>query len=92
MPAGPNRPVCLPADHLLAVGFKTVRPHPRFPRLRLELRTTLSWKEDVELALDRLVGGGPEGAGPAPPVDRLAIRLSRQQKRARPSMGRARFT
>ncbi|MFJ2023620.1 GNAT family N-acetyltransferase [Streptomyces sp. NPDC087897] len=46
----------LPADHLLAVGFKTVRPHPVHPRLRLNLRTTLSWKEDVELALDRLLG------------------------------------
>ncbi len=46
----------LPADHLLAVGFKTVRFHPTHPRLRLELRTTLSWKEDVELALDRLLG------------------------------------
>ncbi|MFH9466043.1 GNAT family N-acetyltransferase [Streptomyces clavifer] len=52
-----NGPACvLPADHLLAVGFKTVRPHPTYPRLRLELRTTLSWKEDVELALDRLLG------------------------------------
>jgi GNAT superfamily N-acetyltransferase len=52
-----KEPVCvLPADHLLAVGFKTVRPHPTYPRLRLELRTTLSWKEDVELALDRLLG------------------------------------
>ncbi|MDJ0380871.1 GNAT family N-acetyltransferase [Streptomyces sp. G-G2] len=51
-------PACLlPADHLLAVGFKTVRPHPVNPRLRLELRSTLSWKEDVELALDRLLGG-----------------------------------
>ena len=40
---------CLaPADFYLAVGFKTVRPHPRFPRLRLELRTALSWKSDVE--------------------------------------------
>ena len=29
---------------------------PRYPRLRLELRTTLSWKEDVEMALDRLLG------------------------------------
>ncbi|MET9348627.1 GNAT family N-acetyltransferase [Streptomyces termitum] len=46
----------LPADHLLAVGFKTVRSHPAYPRLRLELRTTLSWKEDVEMALDRLLG------------------------------------
>ncbi|MGW6203112.1 GNAT family N-acetyltransferase [Streptomyces sp. NPDC055089] len=52
-----KEPACvLPADHLLAVGFKTVRPHPMHPRLRLELRTTLSWKEDVELALDRLLG------------------------------------
>lgn len=52
-----KEPACvLPADHLLAVGFKTVRPHPAYPRLRLELRTALSWKEDVELALDRLLG------------------------------------
>ncbi|MEU0136462.1 GNAT family N-acetyltransferase [Streptomyces sp. NPDC006296] len=52
-----KEPACvLPADHLLAVGFKTVRPHPAYPRLRLELRSTLSWKEDVELALDRLLG------------------------------------
>ncbi|MYV56537.1 GNAT family N-acetyltransferase [Streptomyces sp. SID3212] len=52
-----KEPACvLPADHLLAVGFKTVRPHPTYPRLRLELRTMLSWKEDVELALDRLLG------------------------------------
>ncbi|MFI8434209.1 GNAT family N-acetyltransferase [Streptomyces sp. NPDC079020] len=52
-----KKPACvLPADHLLAVGFKTVRPHPAHPRLRLELRTALSWKEDVELALDRLLG------------------------------------
>ncbi|MCX4549549.1 GNAT family N-acetyltransferase [Streptomyces sp. NBC_01387] len=52
-----KEPACvLPADHLLAVGFKTVRPHPNYPRLRLELRTTLSWREDVELALDRLLG------------------------------------
>ncbi|MGI5339004.1 GNAT family N-acetyltransferase [Streptomyces sp. CA-181903] len=52
-----KEPACvLPADHLLAVGFKTVRHHPRYPRLRLELRSALSWKEDVELALDRLLG------------------------------------
>ncbi|WP_405767530.1 GNAT family N-acetyltransferase [Actinacidiphila glaucinigra] len=52
-----EEPACvLPAEHLLAVGFKTVRPHPRFPRLRLELRTTISWKEDVEMAIDRLLG------------------------------------
>lgn len=46
----------VPADFLLSVGFKTVRPHPRWPRLRLELRSALSWKEDVEAALERLLG------------------------------------
>lgn len=46
----------VPADYLLAVGFKTVRPHPRHPRLRLELKNALSWREDVEVALERLLG------------------------------------
>jgi hypothetical protein len=53
----------LPADYLLAVGFKTVRPHHHFPRLRLELKTTVSWREDVEVALERLLGSmSPERA------------------------------
>jgi GNAT superfamily N-acetyltransferase len=52
-----KEPACvLPADHLVSVGFKTVRPHPRYPRMRLELRSAISWKEDVELALDKLLG------------------------------------
>jgi len=51
-----EQPACvLPAEYLLAVGFKTVRPHLRFPRLRLELKTALSWREDVEVALERLL-------------------------------------
>jgi hypothetical protein len=50
-------PACIvPADYLLAVGFKTVRPHHRFPRLRLEIKATLSWREDVEVALERILG------------------------------------
>jgi hypothetical protein len=53
----------VPADYLLSVGFKTIRPHHRFPRLRLDLRTALSWREDVEVALERLLGSmTPEGA------------------------------
>lgn len=46
----------IPADFLRRVGFKTVQPHQRRPRLRLELRAGLSWKEDVEAALERLLG------------------------------------
>lgn len=53
----------VPADYLLSVGFKTVRPHHRYPRLRLELKSALSWREDVEVALERLLGSmSPEGA------------------------------
>ncbi|MFL6138955.1 MAG: GNAT family N-acetyltransferase [Frankiaceae bacterium] len=59
-----SEPSCvLPADQLLAVGFKTVRPHHRWPRLRLELKSAVSWREDVEVALERLLGSmSPEGA------------------------------
>jgi GNAT superfamily N-acetyltransferase len=50
-------PCLVPADFLLAVGFTTVRPHPRTPRLRLDLRSTAAWREDVvEAALERLLG------------------------------------
>lgn len=44
-----------PADFFLAVGFKTVAPHPRYPRLRLEVRTVQSLQSDVEHALDSLL-------------------------------------
>lgn len=46
----------LPAEFLLAVGFKTVRPHPRTPRLRLDVKSLVSWREDVESAFERLLG------------------------------------
>ncbi|HWC80159.1 MAG TPA: GNAT family N-acetyltransferase [Pseudonocardiaceae bacterium] len=52
---GPDSSCVTPADFLRSVGFKTVRPHQRWPRLRLELRTALSWKEDVEAALEQLL-------------------------------------
>jgi hypothetical protein len=59
-----SQPSCVvPAEHLLAVGFKTVRPHHRWPRLRLEIKTAVSWREDVEVALERLLGSmTPDGA------------------------------
>ncbi len=52
-----EKPQCIvPSDYLLAVGFKTVRSHPHYPRLRLELKNVLSWREDMEAALERLLG------------------------------------
>ncbi|PXY31662.1 GNAT family N-acetyltransferase [Prauserella muralis] len=53
----PGEHTCVvPAAFLQSVGFKTVQPHPRWPRLRLELRSAISWKEDVEAALEKLLG------------------------------------
>jgi hypothetical protein len=56
VPGERTRSCLVPADLLLAVGFKTVRQHRRYPRLRLELKTALSWREDVEQALERILG------------------------------------
>lgn len=52
----------LPADYLRAVGFKTIRQHPVTPRLRLDVKTTATWREDVEYALERLLGSVPSPA------------------------------
>jgi GNAT superfamily N-acetyltransferase len=60
----------VPADFLGGVGFKTHRPHPTTPRMRMDLRTTIRWKDEVEAAIGRLVGvmrPAPKSArGPAP--------------------------
>jgi GNAT superfamily N-acetyltransferase len=46
----------LPVEYLRAVGFKTVRNHPSTPRLRLDVKSTVTWREDVEYAIERLLG------------------------------------
>jgi len=43
-------------DFLSSVGFKTHRPHPRTPRMRMDLRSALSWRDEVEAALEKLIG------------------------------------
>ena len=45
----------VPADFLLAVGFKTHRAHAVNPRMRMDLRTTLSIREELEKGLERLL-------------------------------------
>lgn len=45
----------VPADFLLAVGFSTHRTHPVNPRMRMDLRTTLSLREELEKGLERLL-------------------------------------
>ena len=65
-------------EFLGSVGFKTHRPHPRNPRMRMDLRSSLSWRDEVEAALEKLIGvvrpapkpapeqrgGGPPSSGP----------------------------
>ena len=46
----------LPVEYLARVGFKTQRPHPVHPRMRLDLKTAITWREEVEAALEKLMG------------------------------------
>lgn len=60
----------LPSDFLRAVGFRTAREHPAYPRLRLDLRTVLRWRSEVEQAVERLFApvrglGAPQPVGAA---------------------------
>ena len=68
---------CLvPVDFLGSVGFKTHRPHPTTPRLRMDLRTTITWRDEVEAAIEKLVEvmrPTPKSArGPAPKATRAS--------------------
>lgn len=61
----------LPVDFLLAVGFRTHRAHPAYPRMRMDLGTTISWREEFEAAVERLlgvVGGKRRVARPTAPT------------------------
>ncbi|GAA0575097.1 GNAT family N-acetyltransferase [Kribbella sandramycini] len=59
-------PGCVwPTDFLQAVGFAVVREHPRNPRLRLDLRSAITWRSEMEAAVERLMGAiRPEHAPP----------------------------
>jgi GNAT superfamily N-acetyltransferase len=73
-PTGRGGQCRLPVEFLGSVGFKTHRPHPTAPRMRMDLRASISWKEEVESALGRLVGAiRPKPArGPAPKATRAS--------------------
>ena len=69
-------PGCVwPTDFLCAVGFTVVREHPRNPRLRLDLRSAITWRREMEAAVERLMGAiRPEPAPPGPVTVRDALR------------------
>jgi len=67
-----RRTCVVPADFLGSVGFKTQRPHGTTPRMRMDLRTALTWRTEVEAALERLVGVvRPAKPAPSPGEARL---------------------
>jgi GNAT superfamily N-acetyltransferase len=73
---GPGRRTsCLvPADFLGSVGFKTQRAHGSQPRMRMELRSALSLRDEVEAAIERLVGVvRPQKAAQPGPANRSEL-------------------
>jgi GNAT superfamily N-acetyltransferase len=64
-----------PAEFLARVGFKTHRPHPTAPRLRMELSSAVTWRDEVEAAWERILGAVRPSAHPQPrPVPRASTR------------------
>lgn len=62
----------IPAGFLEACGFQVVRDHPRFPLMRMDLRTALRWKDAREAALEALRVPVPSQPAlrPTPTADR----------------------
>ncbi len=72
-----DRTCVLPADYLLRVGFKTHRAHPRYPRMRLDLRAAVTWRDEVESALERLLGAVRPARHPVTDPAPRAVRRER---------------
>lgn len=69
-PADGNDRCTVPTDFFLAVGFSTARAHPVHPRMRMELRTTLSLRGELERGLERLLAPVTPRPQPVRPVPR----------------------
>ena len=54
--AGRGGRCVLPVEFLGSVGFKTQRPHLTTPRMRMDLRSAISWRSEVRSAVERLTG------------------------------------
>ncbi|WGL52543.1 GNAT family N-acetyltransferase [Nocardioides sp. BP30] len=67
-----------PAEFLARVGFKTHRAHPTAPRLRMDLGTAVTWRDEVEAALEKLLGAVRPHHQPHPrPVPRAGTHFRR---------------
>jgi GNAT superfamily N-acetyltransferase len=59
----------LPTAFLQGVGFKTAQPDIVAPRMRLDLRSVLTWRDEIEYALERLRGVVAPQPSPRPAAD-----------------------
>ena len=50
------RAASFPTSPVSPDAILLVRPHDRWPRFRLDLRSTVNWREDVEVAVERVLG------------------------------------
>jgi GNAT superfamily N-acetyltransferase len=63
---GRSRGCVVPAEFLGRVGFKTQRAHTTTPRMRMDLRSAITWKSELEATLERLWGVVRPAPEPAP--------------------------
>ena len=74
----------VPVEFLQRVGFRTARAHPVNPRMRLDLRTALTWREEVGTAWERIRGVvRPPAPAPTPVSRRPALTPREGEPRAR---------
>lgn len=73
----------LPQSYLLRVGFKTHRAHARYPRMRLELKAAVTWRDEVESALERLLGAVRPARVPAADPTHRVLRSPGSPREAR---------
>ncbi|MEQ6900877.1 GNAT family N-acetyltransferase [Nocardioides sp. YIM 152588] len=66
-----HRELLVPAGFLARVGFRTQRQHPRVPRMRMDLRSTLTWRDEVGATWERL----REAVRPSPVTSPVGTRV-----------------
>lgn len=60
-------PACLvPYSFLDVMGFRVRRDHPRYPLMRMDVRSLASLQESMEAAVERLLRGVRRAGAPAP--------------------------
>ena len=71
-PRGAGPECVVPVQFLARVGFKTHRAHPLTPRMRMEMRSLVTWRDEMEAAWERIVGAVRRPTHSPAPVSREA--------------------